>query len=252
MDPAPAAEQATGIAGRGGIAWASLGFAVALAVFLITPAFLTAPYPSYSLLHWGDVLDLATAVVVLPAAWILFLAAGTDRPGTVPTIVFLALAAMWASAQGMHLAANAIGHLASQRLGDVWQLTYDLDEVISHYLWHAALLGWTALFAWRSLAGRPQPDALSRGAWGGLLAAAVVYGFTFFIIVVEGQTAPMALPAAAAIVLGVLVLTRGGLPRRPAAGMVAVACVVALSLCLVWAGMNDWQLLEFSEAGLVP
>jgi hypothetical protein len=231
---------------------AALGFSLAMAVFLITPAFIDGPFPPYTLLKWGDILDVATAVVILPAAWLLLKYAGRDAPGAGVTLGFVALAGLWASAQGMHLAANAIGHVVpdgSKSL--VAALSYDLDEVISHYLWHAALVGWTVLFAWRSLADRPDWNPMKLATAGGLVVAAVVFGFTFFVIVVEGQTAPLGLPGAAAVMLIALAAAGRTITRRPIAAMLVGGYAVALVLCLIWAGMNDWQLIEFSKAGII-
>jgi len=231
---------------------AALVFAAALAIFLITPAFIDGPFPLYSLLKWGDILDLATPVVVLPTAWLLLKYADHEAPGAGVTLAFMALAGLWASAQGMHLAANAIGHLVPEESKSlIATLSYDLDEVLSHYLWHAALVGWTVLFAWRSLVGLPEWHRPSVGVIVGVGIAALLFGFTFFVIVVEGQTAPLGLPGAAAVILFVLGAARGTVTRRPVAAMLVAGYALALVLCLVWAGMNDWQLIEFSKAGII-
>lgn len=230
----------------------ALGFAAALAIFLITPAFIDGPFPPYTLLKWGDVFDLATPVVVLPTAWLLLRHSGRDAPSGTVVVAFVALAGLWASAQGMHLAANAIGHLipdGSKSL--VAALSYDLDEVLSHYLWHVALIGWTVIFAYRSLTAAFPARAPTAGTIGGVLLAAVIFGFTFFVIVVEGQTAPLGLPGAAAVILLALAAAGRTITRRPVAGMLVVGYAVALVLCVVWAGMNDWQLIEFSKAGII-
>ena len=234
-------------------AWAALAFSGALAVFLLGPAFLPATFGPYPELRWGDVLDFVTPVAVLPAAWWLLRSAGRGSPGNGATLLFIALAGLWASGQGMHLAANAIGHLVEPGAGDGGALTHEFDEVISHYLWHAALLGLTAMVAWRALSDplesethAPAPTSLAL-----LLLAAALFGFTFFAIVVEGQTGPMALPGAAVIGAGVLLWAGRRLFQRPGAAYVAIGFVVALVLCLAWAGLHGWQLVEFSKAGLI-
>jgi hypothetical protein len=230
---------------------ASLGFAILLTVFIIGPAYLPATFGPYPSLRWGDIVDLFTPVVVLPAAWLLFQRAGVIRPSTAQQLLFVALAGLWASAQGMHLAANAIGHLVPADLGDGGQLTYDLDEVLSHYLWHAALLGLTALIAYRAVRGQPEPDAAAIGALVMLGIAAALFGFTFFVMVTEGQTGPMSLPVAAVIAAAIVLVARGGILQRPGAALFATGYLLALVLCLIWAGMHDWQLIEFSKTGII-
>ena len=226
----------------------ALTFAIVLAVFILGPPFLPGTFGPYPQLRWGDVLDLATPLVVLPAAWLLFRSARVERPTAAETFVFVALAAIWAEGQGMHLAANAIGHLVGEGTGDLQTLTHDLDENLSHLLWHGALIGLSALIVRRSLRGDAAAAPGSRVALG---LAAALFGFTFFAMVVEGGTAVIGLPGAALAAVNGLVVARKSLLRRPAAAFFTLGFLLALALCLVWAALNGWQLIEFSQAGLI-
>jgi len=229
----------------------ALAFAVVLAIFILGPPFLPGTFGPYPQLRWGDVLDLATPIVVLPAAWLLFTDAGAERPSRIEALLFVALAAVWAEGQGMHLAANAIGHLVGDGTGDLQTLTHDLDEVLSHVIWHAALIGLSALIVWRALSHPPTERHWSARSLIALTLAPLLFGFTFFAMVVEGATAIIGLPGAA-VVAAVGVLSSGRrIVDRPAVALFAIGYLVALALCVAWAALNGWQLVEFSDAGLI-
>src|SRR6266498_3111424 len=54
--------------------------------------------------------------------------------------------AVWAEAQGMHLAANSIDNLvAGQTAAPAVPLIHMFDEIVSHYLWLLAIVGLAAL-----------------------------------------------------------------------------------------------------------
>jgi hypothetical protein len=89
----------------------TLVFAVAFTIFALTPAFLNSQFGPYPLTKVGDWFDLLT-----PLAMLRLLQGGwqtTAMPRFTP--FFLMLAGIWVQAQGMHLAANAIGHLLDGR-----------------------------------------------------------------------------------------------------------------------------------------
>jgi hypothetical protein len=123
----------------------TLVFAVTFAIFALTPAFLNSQFAPYPLTKVGDWFDLLTPLVMLPLYWLLLQGGWQATAAPRFTLLFLLLAAVWAQAQGMHLAANAIGHLLSEGDGDVYTLTHFFDEVLSHYLWHGAVMGLAAL-----------------------------------------------------------------------------------------------------------
>ena len=138
------------------LAFALLGFAVALALLLLVPPFFkweTGLAPGFTA---QEAVDLFTPIVVMPlAALILELIA---RPSLRVWLLFVALAAVWVLGQGMHLATNAIGDAAGKdeafyasRPGE---LDHWLDEVLSHWLWHVA---WVALLVVTFLAARAGP-----------------------------------------------------------------------------------------------
>jgi hypothetical protein len=232
------------------VGWVALAYGAAVAAFIMLPALAPSVYGPYRLLRWGDVIDLFTPLVVLPVAWWFFRVAAPDRPRGWETFLFVAFAALWASGQGMHLAANAIGHLVEEGPTDLYRLTHDLDEVVSHYIWHIGVLGLAAMTMLRSLRGTGRFQ-LEWPSWGALGIGAGLYGFTFFVAIVEAATTPMTVPGALVLLVGGGAIARGQPAARPVLTFFLVAFSLALVLCFAWAAMNGWQLTEFSKAGLI-
>ncbi|MBW3631596.1 MAG: hypothetical protein KY456_01070 [Chloroflexi bacterium] len=214
-------------------------------VFIVGPPLLAAPVPSFPSLRVGDVLDVITPLVVVPLAGLLFLMASPRMPSALALLGFVVIAIAWVEGQAMHLAANAIGHHV---VGDASLLstfvTY-LDEDLSHQIWHGAVLGLAAMTMYRATAG-PGSRVAARTT-GGAIAGALLFGFTYFLMVVEGRTAVGALPAAAVLAIAGVVAARGGVFRRPALVFYVLAFIVALALAVTWAALNGWRLVEFSE-----
>lgn len=173
--------------------WLLLLFALAFAAFIVGPAFLGIQFAPYPLLKVGDVLDLLTPLVLIPLYWLLLQSASAGAAGLRAGVPFVLLSALWVEGQGLHLGANSIGHLLEGASASAaFTLTYFYDEVLSHYLWQLGIIGLSALLvlhAWRTPPGVPFRLGLPA-------AAGALHGFTFFLIVVEGGTAPLGVPFA--------------------------------------------------------
>lgn len=224
-----------------------LVFAVAYAVLIMSPAFLTASFGLYPLMKLGDATDVLTPLVILPLYWLLF-RVRKGAPASVGEIIaFVALAALWVEGQGMHLAANSIGHLLSQTAsGNAYTLTEFYDEVLSHYLWHVGVVGLTVLIVlrqWRHPCEAPGPRRP-------LIVASLVYGFTYFASVVEAQTAPLGVPFALALVLFGLARGRAEFRRQPLLAFFVGAQLVSIVLFATW-GVYWGGLPEFSKLGFI-
>ena len=116
-------------------------FAVLFTVLLMAPAFVNGPFGPYPLMTVGEVLDLLTPLILIPIYWLLLELTPEKPPSRSENLLFLVLAVLWADGHGMHLAANSIGHLLKDLAGsDVYTLTDFYDEVLSHYLWHFAVV----------------------------------------------------------------------------------------------------------------
>ena len=222
-------------------------FALAFAFFILVPPFLTRPFPPYGLMHWADVLDVATPLFLLPLYWLLFTDAGRIRRSRPLVLVFLVLGALWAEGQGMHLSANSIGNLLGAGASPVHDLVHFYDEVLSHYLWHAAVIGLSILL----VAVRTDVRAgAARMPWALMVPAVALYGFTYFADINEGGTVPLGLPAAVSIPVAILLARREDLRRRNLTAFFFWSYVVAVIFFAGW--FAYWRgFPEFSEVGIL-
>ena len=207
-------------------------FALAFAGFIILPGLLGMPFQPYPLIHWADLLDLFTPLVLIPLYWLLFRDPTGENKATKPILAFLLLAALWIEGQGMHLSANSISNLLGSGSSAVHQLVHFYDEVLSHYLWHLAIIGFSVLLLLR--VGVPAKGTAVH--WGLIAPAALLYGFTYFVAVIEGATVPLGLPAAGLLVLWLLFSKRPQARAHNLAGFFLAGYGLALVLFLVW-----WQ-----------
>ena len=221
-----------------------LVFAVAFAFFFISPALFSGQFSPYELLKAGDIVDLLTPLILIPLYWLLFRIDGDKGPARGESVVFMILAALWASGHGMHLAANAIGHLLRGLAGtDVETLTYFIDEELSHYLWHTGVIGLSALIIWRQwrFPFKDERSTLWLEAVSGVL-----YGFSFFLIIVEGQTYLFALPFAIIVAVAGLIWGRGQFRQQPLLAFFWGGYLLASILTIAW--WIYWgDVVEFSD-----
>ena len=115
-------------------------FALAFALFIVGLPFLDQTFAGYPLMHWADVLDIATPLVLMPLYWVLFTNSGRVYRPLPLALAFAVLAALWAEGQGMHLSANSISNLLGAGTTEVHTLIHFYDEVLSHYLWHLGII----------------------------------------------------------------------------------------------------------------
>jgi len=223
-------------------------FSLAFFVFFIGPPFLGQQFALYSLMKNGDVFDLLTPLVLIPLYWILFRSVEKESRCWCGLVAFLVLAALWVEGQGMHLSANSIGHLVEKMKGtDAYALTYFYDEVLSHYIWHLGIIGLSALLiflSWRSQAG--EKLAL---LWL-IILSGVIHGFTLFMIVIEGGTAPVGIPFAVIAAVFGLVWGRKKLGQQPLLLFFTVSYAIATVLFAGW-GIYWGGLPQFSELGII-
>jgi hypothetical protein len=223
----------------------TLGFGAAFIVVFLAPPFLPYRFSPYPLINWADVVDLLTPLVLIPLYWLLFVVAGR-RSGAGWTIVFLIFAAVWVEGHGIHLAANAIGHLLKGRTGSALDLTEFWDETFSHYLWHGATLALSGLILVSAARSESTPSGLDWMA----IAAAVIYGFALFLIGDEGGTAPLMVAFAAAFIVAAWSV-RSRVLGSPVLTMFAGGYAVALVLFGIWFVYWGGTLPQFSDLGWI-
>ncbi len=225
-----------------------LGFSVAFAVFFLGPSMLSSQFGPYPLIKLGDVFDLLTPLVLLALYWLLYQVGQEKRPRLREGVAFMVLGALWVQGQGMHLAANSIGHLLRDMTGSApYALTYFYDETLGHFLWHSGVMGLSALLMIRQ---RQSPLTSQKASLGLLLPAGIVHGVTFFVIVVEVGTALLGIPFAIAVILVGLVWGRDRLREQPLLHFFLVSYVVAMLFFTGW-GIYWGGLPEFSALGLI-
>ena len=225
-----------------------LVFAVLFAVFILLPPFLSGQFGPNPLMKTQDIFDLFTPLVLIPAYWLLFEVDRDKTPGRIEVIVFLVLAAVWVEGQGMHLSANSIDNVVEGKTpallvepaglvkdalagSGVAALTFFYDEVLSHYLWHAATMALAALLIFRQWR---HPFTEAAHGLGNEVGAGVLHGLNYALMVLEGETAPLGVPFAALVVVFTLVWGRGKLRQQPILAFFFVAFALATLVFLAW------------------
>ncbi len=207
-------------------------FSLLFAFFIISPAFFDRSFGAYQLIKTGDVVDLFTALILLPIYWLML----QLRPGQLPKqnemIAFMVLAGTWASGQGMHLSANSIGHLLGEMQGsDVYALTYFYDEDLSHIIWHLGIMGLSALLIYHQW---KHPFAERESGSGLIIAGGILYGLTFALAIMEGGTGILGVPFALLAIFFILIWVRTQLRQAPLAYFFFVAYLLASILFIAW------------------
>jgi hypothetical protein len=231
----------------------TLLFAVLFVAFFVAPAYLGAPFGPYPLMKTADAFDLLTPLVLIPVYWLLLELRPETPPSRGENLAFLVLAVLWVAGQGMHLAANSIGHLLTgMESSEAYTLTAFYDEALSHYLWHFGVIALSALLLYRQWQHPFTGESLSVKGGSLLLGivASIVYGFAFFLIVIEGATLPMGFPFAALVALFGLIRGRSRFRSQPLHLFFTLAYLVALLFLVGWGiYWGGWP--EFSEVGLI-
>ena len=225
-----------------------LFFSILFALLVIVPAFLNGKFIFYPLVKNGDVLDLLTPFVLIPLYWKLFEASPKNRPSRQETLIFILLAVFWVQGQGMHLAANSIGHLTKDlaETNKIKVLTHFYDEILSHYWWDCGLIGLSAFLIYRHWQYLKRDRALKFTL---PVIAGIIHGFTYFVGIIESGTTSIGVPFAV-VVAFVLFWRRRNIKRQPMLVFYLVTYLVACLFFLGW-GIYHGGLPEFSEVGII-
>jgi hypothetical protein len=225
-------------------------FSLVFAVFFVGPPLLNKPFGFFPLMRTGEVLDLLTPVVLLPLYWLLYQRDSVKPVSLRGSIIFLILAMFWVEGQGMHLSANSIGHLlTAMKGGEAYLLTYFYDEQLSHYLWHLGVVGLSALLIFRQW---QDPFVKERAGLWLESVAGIIYGFAFFLLVIEGGTTALGIPFAVLVTVFGLGWGwgRNQLRQQPLLAFFFVSYLLATLLFASW-GIYWGGFPQFSEVGLL-
>jgi len=213
-------------------------FAILFLVFLIVLVFFRFPFGPYPLMSVQDAVDLITPLVLLPLYFLMYRSvskSGLDLKGLVILAIF---AAFWSAGQGMHLSANSISNLmenSGAASGDIYKLTHFYDEILSHYFWHAGIIGLSALLIYKQ---SKNPFTDGKATLWLIVSGAVLYGFTFFLIIMEGNTAPLGVTFAVLATLFLIIWVRKDLRRQPLSAFFLTSYALATLLFLIWGIIN--------------
>jgi hypothetical protein len=224
-------------------------FSIAYAFFLTAPAIFHQEFPLRADMEWGDVLDIATPVVVFVLVWLLV--HRTVRTfDTQVAFPLLLIALVWTEGQGMHLASNSIGHqVAEGEEGTLPDLIHFYDEQLSHYIWYlgvVVLQGYLLIVMWRDkeLASLAHPFAVLPGA--------LLFGLVLGFDAIEAAVVPMALPAfvLTAALAAYLYRSTSRLCGVELFAFTGASVFVAVGVMLGWGAYHgSWP--EPSELGLI-
>lgn len=223
-------------------------FAIAFLIFVLGPPFLGIDFGPYPLMKVADVFDLFTSLILIPLYWLLFRLGKAYQPSSKELMVFIILMVLWVLGKGIHLTGNSIGHLTESMSGtDVFKLTNFYDEKLGHYVWHFGVIGLSALLIYRQMKNTLTGETIRKGL---IIAAGIIYGFTFFAMVIEGATTPMGITFAVLALVFILVWGRKNIAQKPLLMLFLTGYGLSLILFAVW-GIWQQGLPEFSEVGFI-
>ena len=147
----------------------------------------------------------------------------------------------------LHVSETSAEQVADGGSPDVHDLVHFYDEVLSHYIWHIAIVGLSILL----VAVRANGDSAAAPIrWPLILPSAILYGFTYFAAINEGGTVPFGLPAAILIPLALLLTRRADLRSKNLVAFFFLGYILAVLLFTGW--FAYWGgFPEFSETGII-
>lgn len=230
------------------IARIALIFSVCYALFLLLPPFLDNPFGPFPLMKTADFFDLFTPFVLIPLYLLMFEVHKEHEPTRLELMAFLLLAILWVSGQAMHLAGNSIGHFVSAGTAkDLAVLTDFYDEKLSHYMWHAAMIGMSVLIVFRQM---KYPFGGERPMLGFTIPAGIIYGFASFLVFIEGATTPMSVPLTVLAGIYAWIVGRHQFRQVPLVLVFFIAFLVTTLFMLGW-GIYWGGLPEPSKVGII-
>jgi len=183
------------------------GLVTVLPIFFVFQSFLVVDLPGIPI-RYGDLLDLMLTPwigVGVFALLYLFSPKASESPTghkNLYRVLFWTLSVLYVEGHGMHLAANSIGNnLVANTDARLVLSIFLFDEPIGHLLWLAGAIG-LALIAVAYQTSYPSRDQLTRRQIWLILISGMLYGVSFALTIIEGQSALWAGP----IVIGALIV----------------------------------------------
>lgn len=232
-------------------------YAVSYTVFHITPVFLNVEIKYQFML--GDLFDLLTPFIIIFLVYklyrIVIRSAGehtNSRTAAIAVIILILGGIAFVEGHGMHLSANALArHLTSESGSPLFILDYFFDEILGHIFWDSGILFLSLgliLIGYRM--NQKQELAMNLTL---IIIASLMYGFTYFVNAIEGQTVEFTLPLSLIIPLSIWWFAHRGevaLISNPVLAFFLLSYSIALCLFVSW---YIWQggFPEFSKLGWI-
>jgi len=227
------------------------------AFFHILPPFLN--FEIKNLMMIADVFDILTPYAMVFTIYRIYLMLlphvridSSFPVKSVAVIILIFGAVSFVEGHGMHLSANAIArHLTPMKDSSLFALDYSFDEIMGHIFWDTGIV---MLSLGIILVGfNIDPKKLSGPKNALIILASLIYGFTYFVNAVEGQSVFCTLPLAVIIPLaiwGTAHRKRIRISRNPVLSLFLLSYIAALVFFLIW---GIWQkgFPEFSALGWI-
>jgi len=234
-------------------------FGLVFALFHILPTFLPAFIDKP--LTYGDALDFLTPFAVIPIAFLLYLRISQINPQRflysrlqkISSRILLGLGILlYVDGHGLHLSANSIARLVQEANDpELFNAVYLFDETISHSLLDAGIFLISLSLVIASYRIFLKLNFLKNFIV--LFLGACLYGFTFVVNSIEGQTVRFILPAAFIGFILSLIFYLKELKsemKNPLLLFFLIAYLISLILLLYW-GIRYKGYPEFSELGWI-
>jgi len=200
----------------------------------------------------GDIFDMTTPFVMIFLAYKLYRIIKSESHVSQEALVLAIFGAIvFIEGHGIHLSANAIArHFLSytSQTTPHYALIYFFDETLGHIFWDSGiiLLSISFMLMGTRVIKPTRVPAL-------VILGSLIYGFTYFVNAIEGQTVIFTLPVAC-VICTTLLWYRGrnrfNVLHRPVLGLFLFAYLVALILFAIW-GIWHQGFPEFSELGWI-
>ena len=186
------------------------GIVTVLPIIFIFQPFFVVELPGIPI-RYGDFLDLMLTpwigVGVFALLYVFIPKASESSTGhkNLYRVLFWTFSVLYVEGHGMHLAANSIGNnLVTNTDARLARSIFLVDEPIGHLLWLAGAIG-LALIAVAYQSSYTSRDQLTRRQIWLILISGMLYGVSFALTIIEGQSALWAGPIVivALFVLGV-------------------------------------------------
>lgn len=187
---------------KGNLGFVLFTYGFVFAFFLIMPTFLSGS--AHESLTWEAMLDFFTSFAFIPVAYFLYhrlktLELVSETPAKYKTNTARILLIMgfifFVDGHGIHLAANSIAkYVQNVPDSEIYRAVYLFDEVISHFMWDGGVF--LISLALIVIAIKTKQNPLTKPQSILLLSGAALFGFTFVVNGIEGQTVIFTFPAA--------------------------------------------------------